>query len=143
MKFVIQRVNHAKLFVDGKLISSIGKGICVYLGISKDDTSEDILKYAKKIVALRIFENNDGKIGLSIKDISGEILLISQFTLLADSWKGNRPDFSFAATAANALVLYQGFADAIKAQGVPICLGSFGAHMTIEQDNDGPFTLIL
>ncbi|MFA7663390.1 MAG: D-aminoacyl-tRNA deacylase [Clostridia bacterium] len=140
---MIQRVNSAKLYVDGNLISSIGKGMCIYVGISRNDTSEEILKFAKKIVALRIFENNDKRIGLSIKEIEGEILLIPQFTLFADCWKGNRPDFSCAAKADKALRIYQEFVDTIKSLGTSISLGVFGAHMNIEQDNDGPFTLVL
>lgn len=143
MKAVLQRVNSASLKVEGKLISEIGKGYVIFLGVGKGDTKEQADYFIKKIPPLRLFEDENGKINKSVKDVSGEILLVSQFTLFANASHGNRPDFlaSEAPDKANALYLY--VAEGLKAAGLTVKLGVFGADMKILQENDGPFTIIL
>ena len=143
MKAVVQRVLSAKLSVDGKLISEIGKGYVIFLGVKKGDTKEDADYFIKKIPPLRICEDENGKINKSIIDTEGEILLVSQFTLYADTSHGNRPSFIEAESPQPANDLYEYVAEGLKAQGVPIKMGVFGADMKIEQINDGPFTVIL
>ena len=143
MKAVIQRVLEANLKVDGELISEIGKGYVIFLGVKKGDTKEDADYFIKKIPPLRICEDENGKINKSIIDTNGEILLVSQFTLFADTSHGKRPSFLEAEgpEAANELYLY--VAEGLRKQGVPVKLGVFGADMKISQINDGPFTVIL
>lgn len=143
MKAVVQRVLSASLKVNGKLISEIGKGYVVFLGVGKGDTESEADYFIKKIPPLRIFEDENGKINKSIKDVSGEILLVSQFTLYADSSHGNRPSFINAESPDMAEKLYLYVADGLRKSGIPVKLGVFGADMKIEQINDGPFTLIL
>ena len=143
MKAVVQRVLDANLKVDGELISQIGFGYVVFLGVMKGDTQKDADYMIKKIPALRICEDENGKINKSIMDTKGEILLVSQFTLAGDTSHGNRPSF-FEAEApdiANETYLY--VAEGLKKAGVPVKLGVFGADMKIQQTNDGPFTIIL
>ena len=143
MKAVIQRVLEANLKVDGKLISEIGSGYVIFLWVKKGDTKEDADYFIKKIPPLRICEDENGKINKSIIDTNGEILLVSQFTLFADTSHGNRPSFLEAESpdAANELYLY--VAEGLKKQGISVKLGVFGADMKISQINDGPFTVIL
>lgn len=143
MKAVVQRVLSAKLSVDGKLISEIGKGYVIFLGVKKGDTKEDADYFIKKIPPLRICEDENGKINKSVIDTEGEILLVSQFTLYADTSHGNRPSFIEAESPQPANELYEYVAAGLKAQGVPVKMGVFGADMKIEQINDGPFTVIL
>ncbi|MBR2498909.1 MAG: D-tyrosyl-tRNA(Tyr) deacylase [Clostridia bacterium] len=143
MKAVVQRVLRANLKVDGQLISEIDKGYVVFLGVKKGDTKEDADYFIKKIPPLRICEDENGKINKSIIDTCGEILLVSQFTLYADSSHGNRPSFIEAESPDKANELYLYVAEGLKKQGVPVKLGVFGADMKIEQVNDGPFTVIL
>ena len=143
MKAVVQRVLSANLKVDGELISEIGKGYVVFLGVKKGDTKEDADYFIKKIPPLRICEDENGKINKSVIDTQGEILLVSQFTLYADSSHGNRPSFIEAEVPDKANELYLYVAEGLKKQGVPVKLGVFGADMKIEQINDGPFTVIL
>ncbi len=143
MKAVVQRVLSANLKVDGELISEIGKGYVVFLGVKKGDTKEDADYFIKKIPALRICEDENGKINKSVIDTQGEILLVSQFTLYADSSHGNRPSFIEAEVPDKANELYLYVAEGLRKQGLPIKLGVFGADMKIEQINDGPFTVIL
>jgi len=141
MKAVIQRVTRACLRVNGEIISEIGKGLVVYLGVKKGDGEAEADYVAKKLTALRIFEDANGKINNKISSVGGEIMLVSQFTLLANASHGNRPDFLEAELPARAEELY--LYTAGKIEGVPVKLGVFGADMKIEQINDGPFTLIL
>ena len=143
MKAVIQRVLDANLKVDGKLISEIGFGYVIFLGVMKGDTQKDADYMIKKIPALRICEDENGKINKSIIDTKGEILLVSQFTLAADTSHGNRPSFieAEAPDIANQTYLY--VAEGLKKAGVPVKLGVFGADMKINQTNDGPFTIVL
>lgn len=143
MKAVIQRVLSAKLEADGSLVSEIGRGYVIFLGVGKGDTESDADYYIKKIPPLRIFEDENGKINKSIKDVEGEILLVSQFTLYADASHGNRPSFIEAESPEKAKELYLYVAEGLKKTGIEVKLGVFGADMKIEQVNDGPFTLLL
>lgn len=143
MKAVIQRVLSASLKVDGELISKIGRGYVIFLGVGKGDTESDADYYIKKIPPLRIFEDENGKINKSIKDVEGEILLVSQFTLYADASHGNRPSFIEAESPERAKELYTYVAEGLRKSGIIVKLGVFGADMKVEQVNDGPFTLLL
>ncbi len=143
MKAVVQRVLSANLKVDGKLISEIGVGYVIFLGVKKGDTKEDADYFIKKIPPLRICEDENGKINKSIIDTCGEVLLVSQFTLYADSSHGNRPSFIEAESPDKANELYLYVAEGLKKQGLTVKLGVFGADMKISQINDGPFTVIL
>ncbi|MCI8370729.1 MAG: D-tyrosyl-tRNA(Tyr) deacylase [Clostridia bacterium] len=142
MRTVIQRVGQTKLSVDGKLISQIPSGLAVYLGIKAGDSRTQAEAMAKKIAALRIFEDGNGKMNLSVKDIGGEILLISQFTLYGDCSHGNRPSFIEAERPEKAESLYEYTAETLRGYGVCVKQGVFGADMKIEQYNDGPVTII-
>jgi len=143
MKAVIQRVKKTTLEVDGQLISEIEKGLAVYLGIKCNDTEKEADYIAKKISGMRIFDDVNGKMNLSVKDIDGEILLISQFTLNADCASGNRPSFIEAERPEKANVLYEYTAKKIRENGLIVKMGVFGADMKISQYNDGPITIIL
>lgn len=142
MKAVIQRVGRTSLTVDGKLISEIPFGLAVYLGVKVGDTEDNAEAVAKKIAKLRIFEDGNGKMNLSVADVGGEILLISQFTLYGDCSHGNRPSFIEAERPEKANVLYQLTADKLRSLGAVVKTGVFGADMKIEQYNDGPITII-
>ena len=142
MRAVIQRVKETSLSVDGKLISEIPFGLAVYLGVAPEDGEENAAMMAKKIAALRIFEDENGKMNLSVRDVKGEVLLISQFTLFGDSRHGNRPGFTGAARPETAEPLYRRTAKLLEEQGVPVKLGVFGADMKIRQFNDGPVTIL-
>ena len=143
MKAVIQRVKYTRLSVDGKEISTIGQGLTVYFGVEKGDSEETTAYFAKKIANMRIFEDENGKMNLSVKDVKGEVLLVSQFTLMADCAHGNRPSFTLAEEPASADRLYHKCGEEIRAEGIPVKYGVFGADMKIEQINDGPVTIIL
>jgi len=143
MKFVIQRVNHAEVKVDGETVGKIGKGFLVLIGVGREDTKEDADWYLKKLLGLRIFEDENGKTNLSLADVNGELLLVSQFTLYANCRKGNRPSFVQAAPPALANQLYAHFQAYCK-QTIPIVeSGIFGADMQVQLCNDGPFTVFL
>ncbi len=142
MKFVAQRVTGATLKVDGQLVSEIGRGLVVYFGVKVGDTPDKAEKCAAKIAALRIFEDGVGKMNLSVKDVSGEVLLVSQFTLYGDARKGNRPSFIEAERPDEANALYEYAAQKLREEGVPVKLGIFGADMKICQQNDGPVTIL-
>ena len=143
MKLVIQRVKHATVEVDGNEISSIGKGLLIFIGISKEDDGSQIEWLAKKTIELRIFEDHQKKMNLSLKDINGEILLVSQFMLYGNCKKGRRPDFLDAAQPEKADKMYLKFADTLKLNGINPKLGKFGEHMDITLLNDGPVTMVL
>lgn len=143
MKAVIQRVLDANLKVDGKLISEIGFGYVIFLGIKKGDGKEQADYMIKKIPPLRICEDENEKINRSIIDEKGEILLVSQFTLFADTSHGNRPSFLEAEVPEKANELYLYVAEGLRKQGIPVKLGVFGADMKLNQTNDGPFTVII
>lgn len=139
---MIQRVGKTSLSVDGKLISEISFGLAVYLGIKSGDTKEQAAAIAKKIAALRIFEDDAGKMNRSVQDVGGEILLVSQFTLYGDCSRGNRPNFSAAERPESARILYEYVAELLRGYGINVKTGVFGADMKIEQFNDGPVSIV-
>ena len=143
MKAVIQRVQHASVTVDGQKVSSIGKGFLTLLGVAKGDSEEQLKKLIQKITALRIFPDADGKMNLSLADIQGEHLIVSQFTLLGDASKGNRPSFIGAEAPERAKALYEQALALSQAAGIKTFGGVFGGDMEVELLNDGPVTLIL
>ena len=142
MKAVVQRVLSATLKVDGKIVSEIKKGLVVFLGVGRGDTEKDGDYFIKKLPALRIFEDENEKINRSVMDEKGEILLVSQFTLFADTSHGNRPSFLDAESPDKADELYKYVGNGLE-KTVPVKYGVFGADMKIEQVNDGPFTVIM
>ena len=144
MKAVVQRCKNAKLYIDNQVFSSIDKGLLVLLGITHDDQQPDIEWLSGKISRLRIFNDEDGKMNLSIQDIEGEIMVVSQFTLFASTKKGNRPSYINSAPPDIAIPLYEKFIDQIKKDsGLNIATGKFGAYMQIDFINDGPVTIII
>ena len=143
MKFVIQRVNHAEVKVDGETVGKIGKGFLVLIGVGRGDTREDADWYLKKLLGLRIFEDENGKTNRSLADVNGELLMVSQFTLYADCKHGNRPGFTNAGAPDMANELYE-YMLKEAAKVVPVVQhGIFGADMKISLENDGPFTVML
>lgn len=143
MKFVIQRVTHAKVEVEQKTIGSIQNGYLVLIGIAEDDNEEIADKLVKKLLGLRIFADENGKTNLSLKDVNGSLLLVSQFTLYADCRKGNRPSFVNAGNPEKANKLYEYIIEKCRDEVPDVQTGSFGADMKITLLNDGPFTIIL
>lgn len=143
MKIVIQRVSSASVKIDKEVTGAINKGYVIFLGVGKNDTKADVDKYVDKIIKLRIFSDEEGKTNLSLKDVEGELLVISQFTLYADCKKGNRPNFLNAGSPESAEALYEYFIKKCKEQVVKVESGSFGADMKVELVNDGPFTVVL
>jgi D-tyrosyl-tRNA(Tyr) deacylase len=143
MKVVIQRVKSANLWVDGKQISAIEKGLVVYLGIESGDLNASGAYLARKIAKMRIFEDENGKMNYSVLDVGGQVLLVSQFTLLAETEHGHRPSFTEAEDPQLAKLLYLNFAEFLKTYEVPVQMGVFGADMTINQCNDGPVTIVM
>lgn len=143
MKVVIQRVLEAKVEVNDKIIGAIGKGLLILLGVGKDDDKKIADRYIDKILKLRIFADEMGKTNLSLNDVQGEVLVVSQFTLYANCRKGNRPDFINAGSAGKAEELYEYFLEHIKARNRKVESGEFGAEMKVSLVNDGPFTIIL
>lgn len=143
MKFVIQRVTHASVTVDNETIGKIGKGFLVLIGVGQNDTRAEADYLVKKMTALRIFEDESGKTNLSLADVGGELLLVSQFTLYANCRKGNRPSFIEAGEPKMAVDLYEYIIGECKKRIPVVEKGSFGAEMKIELCNDGPFTIIL
>ncbi len=143
MKALLQRVINASVEVKNHTIAEIGKGILVFVGVEKDDTEDDVMYLSKKIPALRIFEDNQNKMNLSVKDINGEILVISQFTLAGDTRKGNRPSFDRAERPERAEKLYMFFIEEIKKHDIPVKSGIFGEYMRVYLINDGPVTFLI
>lgn len=144
MKIVIQRVSHASVTIDGKVKSAIGRGFLILLGIASDDTHEDMEWLVKKTAALRVFDDEQGVMNLPITAIDGEILVISQFTLMASYKKGNRPSWIHAAPHSIAIPLYEEFCARLsEAIGKPVGTGEFGADMKVELLNDGPVTICM
>ena len=138
MRAVCQRVREARVLVDGQVVGEIETGLCVLLGVARDDTLATAQRLAEKVVRLRIFEDDEGRMNRSVADTGGEVLCVSQFTLYGDARKGNRPGFVDAASPEEAQPLYERVRSALGAQG-----GEFGAHMTVSLVNDGPVTLLL
>ncbi len=143
MRVVLQRVNHGAVIVDDQTIAQIGLGLVILLGVGPDDGKAQIEYLAKKIANLRIFEDDHGKINRSILDVDGEAIVVSQFTLYADTRKGRRPSFVGAAPPDVASPLVDQFADRLAKEGVPTQVGQFGAHMHVEIHNDGPVTIFM
>ncbi len=143
MRFVIQRVSHASVAVDGKTIGRIEKGFLVLIGVSGEDSRETADKMMRKLLNMRIFEDEEGKTNLALKDVDGQLLMISQFTLYANCKKGNRPSFIEAGAPDMANELYEYCVELAKQAGFYTQTGSFGADMKVELLNDGPFTIIL
>ena len=143
MRAVVQRVKKTTLRVDGELISEIPFGLTVFLGVKTGDTEKEAAYIAKKVAGLRIFEDENGKMNLSVKDVGGEVLLVSQFTLYGDASKGNRPSFTLAERPEFAEPLYEYAVKELSSYGVTVKKGVFGADMQIEQNNDGPVTILL
>jgi D-aminoacyl-tRNA deacylase len=143
MRALIQRVDHAKVTVDGEVIGQIGKGLLVLLGVTHDDTEDIANKLAAKISKLRIFNDDAGKMNLSVKDVGGEVLVVSQFTLYADAKGGNRPSYITAAQPEKATHLYEVFSNALRSLGFTVANGKFGANMDVELLNQGPVTIWL
>ncbi|BBA28148.1 D-aminoacyl-tRNA deacylase [Prevotella melaninogenica] len=144
MRIIIQRVSHASVTINKQVKSSIGAGFLILLGIGKDDTEEDINWLVKKVIALRIFDDEMGVMNRSIMDVNGEILVVSQFTLMASYKKGNRPSWIHAAPHELSIPLYNSFCNALSnAMGKPVDTGEFGADMKVELLNDGPVTICM
>jgi D-tyrosyl-tRNA(Tyr) deacylase len=143
MRVVLQRVAHASVTVEEKVIGKIQRGFLLLVGVTHDDAMEDMEYLVRKIVQMRIFEDEEGKLNRSIQDIGGEILSVSQFTLYADTKKGNRPSFSKAAPGDVALEMFEQFNGLLRDTGIPVETGQFGADMKVELLNDGPVTILL
>jgi D-tyrosyl-tRNA(Tyr) deacylase len=143
VRAVVQRVSEARVRVGGEVAGEIGAGLCMLLGVSRDDGEAEAVRLADKIAKLRIFENEDGKFDRSLLDVGGDALVVSQFTLIGDTAKGNRPSFSEAAPPEDAERLYESFCAALRETGVRVETGRFGARMALELVNDGPVTIVL
>ena len=143
MKALLQRVTNASVSVAGEVVGSIGRGLVAFIGVASGDTEKDARYLAQKIVNLRIFSDQEERFNLSALDIGGELLLVSQFTLLADTRKGRRPSFTEAAPPAEAEELFQQFVDEVRASGLKVETGRFQQYMQVEIHNDGPVTIML
>ena len=143
MRAVVQRVARARVFGDGQLLGEVNGGVCVLLGVARTDSDETADALARKVALLRIFPDDEGRFSHSVRDVDGSALVVSQFTLIADTSKGNRPSFSNAAQADLAEPLYERFCASLRDEGVPVQTGRFGALMQVELVNDGPVTVIL
>ena len=143
MRAVVQRVSSSKVTVDGEVTGEINKGLLVLLGVTHEDTSKDVDYIIDKVLNLRIFEDENEKMNLSLKDVGGELLVVSQFTLYGDCRKGRRPSFSSAARPEVATKLYEEFIEKARKEGIVTKTGQFGAHMMVYLTNDGPVTILL
>lgn len=143
MRLLLQRVSEARVTVDGKTIAGIGRGLLILVGVGRGDGKEQARDLAEKTVHLRIFDDEDGKTNLSVRDVNGEALVVSQFTLYADTSRGRRPGFTDAALPDAAAPLVDLFASLLESHGVPTQTGRFGAHMQVGLVNDGPMTILL
>jgi len=143
MRAVVQRVTSAEVRIDGRVSGKIGKGLLVFVGVGQGDGDTDLSYMASKIPELRIFEDASGKFNLSLRDVGGEVLIVSQFTLYGDCRRGRRPSFTDAAEPAAAKNLYEELISKMKGQGIPVQTGEFQARMEVDLINDGPVTLLL
>lgn len=143
MRAVVQRVTSARVTVNGSVVSEIGAGLCVFVGVSKDDTDRDAGALADKVVGLRIFPDDQGKMNLGLEQTRGQLLAVSQFTLLGDVRKGKRPSFGQAMEPEGAKHLFELFCKAARARGVSVKTGVFRAHMLVGLENEGPVTILL
>lgn len=143
MRAVCQRVTLARVHVDDRVVAEIANGLCILLGVATGDDAAGATRLAGKVARLRVFADEDGKFDRSVLDVGGAALVVSQFTLIADTAKGNRPSFAGAARPEEAEPLYERFCDELAAIGVPVARGAFGASMAVELVNDGPVTIVL
>ena len=143
MRAVVQRVSAARVLVEAETVGEIGEGLCVLLGVAEDDNEVGARRLAAKVAHLRIFENDEGKFDRSVLDTHGSALVVSQFTLIADTGKGNRPSFSHAARPEAAEPLYDAFCNTLEAEQLEVARGHFGARMVVQIENDGPVTIVL
>lgn len=143
MRLIVQRVSQAKVLVNSKTIGSIGKGLFVLLGVAEKDTEKEVVVLAEKLAKLRVMSDENNKMNLSVKDVNGEVLVVSQFTLYADTSKGNRPSFIKVAKPKLAEKLYRLFIDKLKEGGIKVATGEFGAYMDIKTELDGPVTILV
>jgi D-aminoacyl-tRNA deacylase len=143
MRAVVQRVSAARVLVADEVVAEIDRGLCVLLGVAREDGAEDADRLAGRIARLRIFENDEGRFDRSLLDVGGEALVVSQFTLIADTAKGNRPSFTNASPPDEAEPLYERFCAALRELGVDVATGRFGSRMAVELVNDGPVTIVL
>lgn len=143
MRLVVQRVSRAKVSVGGDVVGEIGRGFLALVGVESGDTDEDMRYGVEKLIGLRVFEDEAGKMNRCVSDVGGSILLVSQFTLLGDARHGRRPSFSNAARPEVAAPMIDRMAEAIKSRGIPVARGVFGADMQVELVNDGPVTILL
>lgn len=143
MKFVIQRVNYANVKIDGEIVGSIGHGLLIFFGAGQQDTPDMLPKYVDKIIKMRIFQDENDKTNLSLEDVKGELLIVSQFTLYADCRKGNRPSFINAGAPDMANSLYEQFVALCRERVPKVETGRFGADMKVSLENDGPFTIVI
>lgn len=143
MRAVVQRVRHASVTVEGEVVGACSAGVLVLLGVANEDTAGTAERLAGRVARLRIFENDDGRFDLSLLDVQGEALVVSQFTLVADTRKGNRPSFADAASPTAAEALYTTFCAALEREGARVARGAFGERMEVALTNDGPVTIVL
>jgi len=143
MRVVVQRVSSAQVYVDGHLTGKIGKGLLVFVGVARGDGEEDVSYFASKLPEIRIFEDASGKFNLSLREIDGEMLVVSQFTLYGDCRRGRRPSFTEAEEPSSAKELYERLISGLREQGIPVQTGEFQAKMEVHLINDGPVTLLL
>jgi D-tyrosyl-tRNA(Tyr) deacylase len=143
MRVVLQRVAKASVLIDGRVAGAIGRGFCLLVGLTHDDTDATVDWMAEKVAGLRLFPDAEGKMNLGLDDVAGGVLVVSQFTLYGDAAKGRRPSFIDAARPETAIPLYERFVSALRSRGLEVATGEFGADMQVEIHNDGPVTLIL
>ncbi len=143
MRAVVQRVHSARVEVDGELVGEIARGLCVFVGAGKDDTEQDLVNTAERIVNMRVFPDDAGKMSRSVRDVSGAILAVSQFTVYGDMRRGRRPSFDAAMHPTPAREAYDRFVALLRGHGLPVATGRFAADMRVLVDNDGPVTLLL
>ncbi len=143
MRAVVQRVSGARVLVDETVVGAVGHGLCVLVGIAENDDGETAAKLARKVSRLRVFEDDRDRFNRDIQEVGGAVLAVSQFTLIADTSRGNRPSFSAAARPEVAEPLYDAFCDALESDGIPVARGQFGARMRVEIENEGPVTVVL